>query len=60
MTELTDLGKGDFVVCQKGVFGAQIPTCNDEYFDASDALELARHISNMLKDNIQLFRTDFC
>ncbi|HFD8837351.1 TPA: LAGLIDADG family homing endonuclease [Salmonella enterica] len=54
MTELTDLRKGDFVVCQKGVFGAQVPAYNDEYLDASDALELGRHISNMSRDNIQL------
>lgn len=54
MTELTDLRKGDFVVCQGGVFGSQVPAYNDEYLDASDALELGRHISNMSRDNIQL------
>ncbi|MKU04679.1 hypothetical protein DVF89_25230 [Salmonella enterica subsp. enterica] len=54
MTELTDLRKGDFVVYQKGVFGTQVPAYNDECLDASDALELGRHISNMSRNNIQL------
>lgn len=54
MTELTDLRKGNFVVYQKGVFGAEVPEYNNECLAVSDALELGRHISNMARDNIQV------
>ncbi|ELP6231912.1 hypothetical protein V4X63_004736 [Salmonella enterica] len=53
MTALTDLRKGDLVLCQKGIPGSQVPVYNDELLDVSDAQELGKHISNMSMDNIQ-------
>ncbi|EBV1275960.1 hypothetical protein DNV97_29200, partial [Salmonella enterica subsp. enterica serovar Oranienburg] len=53
MTALTDLRKGDLVLCQKGIPGSQVPVYNDERLDVSDAQELGKHISNMSMDNIQ-------
>ncbi|EKC2495811.1 hypothetical protein OOO55_004998 [Salmonella enterica] len=47
MIGLTDLRKGDFVVCQKGLFGSQFPKYNGEILDVFDAQELGKHISNM-------------
>ncbi|EHY9249690.1 hypothetical protein K4955_002013 [Salmonella enterica] len=51
MTGLTDLRKGDLVVCQKGLFGSRVPKYNGEVLDVFDAQELGKHISNMA--NIQ-------
>ncbi|EAA8761821.1 hypothetical protein DMA39_25875 [Salmonella enterica subsp. enterica serovar Muenchen] len=53
MTALTDLRKGDLVLCQKGIPGSQVPVYNDELLDVSDAQDLGKHISNMSMDNIQ-------
>ncbi|EAR0766524.1 hypothetical protein U2691_000382 [Salmonella enterica] len=53
MTALTDLRKGDLVLCQKGIPGSQVPVYNDEILDVSDAQDLGKHISNMSMDNIQ-------
>lgn len=53
MTALTDLRKGDLVLCQKGIPGSQVPVYNDERLDVSDAQELGKHISNMSMGNIQ-------
>ncbi|EBF1800576.1 hypothetical protein FX385_21000 [Salmonella enterica] len=53
MTALTDLRKGDLVLCQKGIPGSQVPVYNDERLDISDAQDLGKHISNMSMDNIQ-------
>lgn len=53
MTALTDLRKGDLVVCQKGIFGSREPVYNDERLDVSEVQELGKHISNMSMDNMQ-------
>ncbi|HFW4210681.1 TPA: hypothetical protein ACIBOM_003714, partial [Salmonella enterica subsp. enterica serovar Reading] len=47
MIALTDLRKGDLVICQKGIPGSQVPVYNNEHLDVSDAQELGKHISNM-------------
>ncbi|HAT1681624.1 TPA: hypothetical protein I8Y21_002288 [Klebsiella oxytoca] len=47
MAELSCLRKGDFVICQKGVFGSEVPEYEGETLDVSEAQELGRHISNM-------------
>ncbi|ENU2134250.1 LAGLIDADG family homing endonuclease [Salmonella enterica] len=53
MTALTDLRKGDLVVCQKGIFGSREPVYNDECLDVFEVQELGKHICNMSMDNIQ-------
>ncbi|EBZ8404117.1 hypothetical protein EHB20_24840 [Salmonella enterica subsp. enterica serovar Muenchen] len=51
MIGLTDLRKGDFLVCQKGLFGFQVTKYNGEILDVFDAQKLGKYISKM--DNIQ-------
>ncbi|ECW2471173.1 hypothetical protein EZX71_25145 [Salmonella enterica subsp. enterica serovar Java] len=59
MTGLTDLRKGDLVVCQNGLFGSQVPKYNSEVLDVFDAQELGKHISNMANvQNSDLYFAD--